>query len=913
MVATARFRRLFLSGAGYALFMPALVKVYTEQPAHFGIRSAVEYAISRFYVLHKESFLYQSIHIIGQMAMLPQIDAASFSKGIFDLFASLRKSATPSPVDVAGIHDANKAEEREAFLFYTAEETPQTFLAAMRHKDSQSSLHTIQLPHEDEDARLNMDDFVRLLLTVIAHDLTISRAQHFLRFLRCIAPYLYNVSASTRIMLADGIVALGSIFVKAFSKPRGGELLKPLPDQEEVSVFPAAPGLENLVNETTRFPSESKTMRMDFLYLVLAFGQAGGTVSPLLTFQAIDVTKSLLTDSVDGFHDLAVYLKDLVKMLFLREEALGVKGVVGVFYRLAPIFHASLMVDFTGIFETILAILPIPIYFHDPAFSQVIVNDICSAGLAACDLAASENRLMDLPCRPTFVSLLAEAVFLRDADIIAQLEKRHPTHQFLAGVILPLVLVMKTGGQIIPDSTRTDFHRRSLTNAWIRLLFYSISACQRNRQDRGEATGSSGSIRSKSSDDRAQENSHFSTLALGLQVIKVIIVRGADDISSVPRLDIWERLASFLRTTLAEGNADFALKQEPRSITTTPTGSPSLGTQYNALDPGSSHNVFVSVSSSSLNPSGSPLFSPDRSKPFAHPRSIDYCLWSVLEFVCAYRSPLRIHIKLLATEKVLAIDHELRQRTQPNRTSFSSNRRISASIGLRARHRASALDGSSPSDSSSYFHPSQSNLSPSPSHLSPSSSRLSTSLTIPQSNQTPSPSLDISAASVRRPGYAISPVTPQIRAPNWPKIVHLGPTSSSTFLSSPSPLVGLGLRRFSRLDNAQADHQTHPYSGTIQSESLSHATYRRIRRVQAFLGYRTLLPLPSSKSNVEIDDCEDDFLLTWTRSLAVTSIVQETNALLEEFEDSTQNEISSITLDIEPSTPTPVTPVPLLS
>jgi hypothetical protein len=106
--------------------MPALVKVYTEQPAQLGIRSAVEYAISRFYVLHKEAFLYQSIHIIGQIAMLPEVEAASFSKGVFDMFASLRKSTTPSSVDVAGIHGVNEAEEREAYIFHAADERPQT-------------------------------------------------------------------------------------------------------------------------------------------------------------------------------------------------------------------------------------------------------------------------------------------------------------------------------------------------------------------------------------------------------------------------------------------------------------------------------------------------------------------------------------------------------------------------------------------------------------------------------------------------------------------------------------------------------------------------------------------------------------------------------------------------------------------
>jgi hypothetical protein len=69
--------------------------------------------------------------------------------------------------------------------------------------------------------------------------------------------------------------------------------------------------------------------------------------------------------------------------------------------------------------------------------------------------------------------------------------------------------------------------------------------------------------------------------------------------------------------------------------------------------------------------------------------------------------------------------------------------------------------------------------------------------------------------------------------------------------------------------------------------------------------------LPSAKSKAELDDGGDPFLVAWTKSRAIASIVQESNALLEEFDDSSQNETSSITFDIEPSTPIATTVVPL--
>src|SRR5688572_18870373 len=131
MVASARFRRLFSAGGGYSMFMPIIARVYTENPSHNGIRLAIEYAVNRFYALHKEAFLFQSLDAIGQVAMLPGVDTESFSDGVYGLFSSLRKPVNSSVLDVAGIRDANKSQEREALMLATAEEKPQTFLSAI--------------------------------------------------------------------------------------------------------------------------------------------------------------------------------------------------------------------------------------------------------------------------------------------------------------------------------------------------------------------------------------------------------------------------------------------------------------------------------------------------------------------------------------------------------------------------------------------------------------------------------------------------------------------------------------------------------------------------------------------------------------------------------------------------------------
>ncbi|CAA7264275.1 unnamed protein product [Cyclocybe aegerita] len=899
MVAGTRFRRLFMTGGGYTLFMPALVKVYTEKPLHPGIRLAIEYAVSRFYALHKEAFLYQSVSTIGQLAMLPDIDPEWFSKGVYDLFTSLRKGATTSTTDMAGIHDVNKAEEREALILNTADETPQTFLSSMRRVESQNGFQmAFQVPDQYETHRLSMDDFVRLFLTVIAHDLSRARAQYFLRLLRLLSPHLYNASGSTRAVLADGIAALGLIITKTFAKPKGGETFTRSSNIEEDEAFLSpGTGVEDAAKEKSKVPSDSKAVRLDFLRLVLAFGKAGGQVSLPVARQGMDVVKSLLKDwSELNFDVLASILGDFISMLLNREEPPVPKAVVAFLQELSPILHAYMVtIDFTDVFETVLNLSKMPMYANDLAFSEVVVGEVCSAGLAACDLAASENQLITLQYRPVLVSLCAESIFLKGVDIIGELERRPPTYQFLAGVILPLTLAMKTQAQIVGDGMRTEEHRKALTHAWVRLLFYAMSACQKSRRDedgsRNVFRGIGGSFRSKS-DKGKQEGafwrSHLPTVMTALQVIKVIMVRGTESITSLPRLGVWERLASFFKTMLSEGSGEFALKAEPSSNTTTPTGSPRSSSQFETSNSNPGFNLFVSTSSD-LNRPGSPFSQTGTVKALCRPRMIDYSLWSVLEFVCSYRSPLRMQLKLLVMEKVIALDEQLQLQggkplvsggLSPYPTSPSS-RRVSTSIFSKARARASGATGISP-DSSLRLMPSPSNLLPSPSMLD-----------IPP----------------RRAGYQISPILPQDRPLGMPKIVHLGPTSPSAFLPISSPIIGSGGVRNSRIGGAsvaESDATSRAHATKIKSVRLIQETYRRIRCVQTFMGYDLLLPIPSVGIAIkEKDGSGEATLESWTKAEALAAIVAEMKDLLEEFEEGlgTEDLEDSVMVEVEPPTP----------
>lgn len=818
MVASTRFKRLFTSGGGYTLFMPALVKIYCESGSHPGIRPAIEYAINRFYALHKESFLYQSLGIIGQMVMLPGLDQNWFGKSVYDLFLSLNKGVTAATTDAAGIHNINKLQEREALLVSTAEEKPHTFFASIRRTESRASgdQFSVNLPEEYETERLRMDNFIRLFLTVIAHDPSILRAQHYLRLLRHIVPYLYNASDSTRSILQDGITALCVILTKAFNRAKTAD--GSLERSAEDSAFLPPVGLEGQASEQSKVPSDIQAMRIDFLFLVLSLGQAGCEISLSLARQTLNLLKVVLKDchANDPPEAISSFLSDFVRMLLIREQPQMPKAVVTFLQDLSPIIHAYMVVlDFTAVFEVILQVSSIPVYVADPTFAQVVVSEICTAGLAACELAASENQLMTLPCRPTLVRLIGEAIFLLGADVIEELEKRTPSHAFLAGVILPLALSIATRAQLLTKGLQTqDRHRTALANAWFRLLFYTMSACQRSRPQ-GELRRSK-SREKRNSDSDKFWRSQLPSFMIALQILKVIIIRGEADISSVVP-GIWERIAGFCRMVLVDGDAEFALRGE--SAFNSPAASPRSSGQFDMSGNFSYFKLSVGT--------------------FARPRIIDYALWSMLEFVCAYKSPLRLQLRLLATEKISAIDAELqRQGNRNNPLSSPSSRRTSMSVFSKVRGRGSVSG-----------------------MTSPGSPRL---MALPS----PTPHDPTLFLDARRPGYQISPVTPQ----NGPRIVHLGPASPSVLLNPPSPGINDGGMR------------TAIKTTRIKSLSLIKATYRRVRGVQSFMGYDILIPLPPTMP--EAQDDSDSILMAWTKNDAIQAILQETKELMEEFEES---------------------------
>ncbi|KAF9225723.1 hypothetical protein BS17DRAFT_560510 [Gyrodon lividus] len=853
MVASTRFRRLFTSGGGYPLFMLVVVRTYVEQECHQGIRQAIEYAASRFYALHQEAFIFQTLDVVAHAVMASDCDSAWMMKHVLQLLSSLRYENLASTPDASGIRHSNKLQEKEALMVMTAEEKPQTFLASVRHKTGEIDENRLvtDLPEEYETKSLPSEDVVKLLLTVIAHDPSILRAQHFLRLLRLSVPTLYNVSKPARTVLRDGIDAIGTIIMRPAARSRVSEAAfsrqNDLTDGEAV---PKDATLFNYLQAQSRSPSDITGMRIDFLHLVVEYLRIGGQTQASTSHKFFDITKLLLRDSTHQ-EEVASLLSEYAKLFLKRANRQSGKEAAAFLEIIVPVITVyGSTANFGGIYEAVCHLVSDDMFASDPRFSATLVIQVSRAGLEAYVMRCLGGGMPSLSVTPSLISLMARAVYLRGSDIVAEIERHPPSYQFLTGIVLPLVLSLTSVGD--SGDNWDPRHQEIRRCAWMRLLAYVLNACHES----GDVSRASSPERRKSQDKRHSSSSnkeHVMVIISALQILKIIAIKAEEDLSAALP-GIWSRLASVLRSFLADGDASFAFNNTEFSAPPSPLHSPlhSPHSSVASFEPFGGHDT--------LRPSVSFDF---RRVPFTptNPRVIDYLLWSLLELISLCRSPLTLQLRLLVHEKVQRLAEDIRNQKQGAGLPQLGTRghRVSSVFSKPRRRLSSVNPAVSPSASSPI-------LGLSPSSWSP----------IAASPRT----INIG----RRPGFERSPTSSPGGAFNslgggGPHIIHLGPahpSASARRSASPDGIVRMMLK-----------------GDTIRSPVLARATYRRIRLVQACMGYDALLPWPAGMETGGLGGEEGeeegqglDTIKAWTRRHAIEALVKECEELADEFAES---------------------------
>jgi len=786
--------------------------------------------------------------MLSQVVMLPGVDGPWIAKQIFLLLSILKDDAPVRAADAAGIHGINRTQEQETLMLRTAEEKPQALLTLLRRSSgSQGEDVGFAMPDQYDGHYLSLDNFIRLLLTVIGHDPSIRRAEQFLRLLRLMAPYFYDASPVAQGVLLEGIDALSGIFItRSTGKTKATENSQ-IRVEESSNSFSQAASASIDAFEASRSPSNFTEMKFDYLSLVAEFTKSGGTFGSSALRRILDLAKMMLRDPDPiGSERVASFLGSFAHNILIRNAPnLQLRNVLAFLNELGIIFrvHGG-STDFSTTLEVVLSLVENPVYANQLAFSQVIVTYFCASGLEVFEQLASDGLAFSTPLRPVLVKLLCRATLLTGTDVVALIEQRPITFEFVAGILYPMALNLPSAADIASDTRWMEAWRRAANRRmWICLLQRTMQACQRQgSRSTGDRAEKASQPERRRSEKKATivKNHPAATLSMALQTLKVIVLKVEDELSAALP-SIWVQLGLLLKNVLSAGNARFALSAQRSSISSVPT-SPLQSPKDFKPRTSEDSDMFL-LPSSPRAPSPAFQFSAFQSPlppQYPQPSLIDYLLWSILEYVCRRRSPLMLQMRLFVQEATAILDEEL----SIQQSYAVRSRRLSFTSVFAKTPQKSSRGSRGPSPEPSPF-------------LTPFRPYQGDVLLTP-----PKPE--------RKPGYARSPTTPGGTEVTEPKIVHLGPVQNfDMFGRSPSPGLGDGGMRSRKWLMAN--------STTIRSTKLVLATYRRVRTVQRIMGYTSLIPAPDGAEG-SIDDVR-----VWSRGAALNEIQGEAVDLMEEF------------------------------
>lgn len=841
--------------------------------------------------------MFQTLDVISRMMKYRAFSNEWVAQRVCRLFLALGRG---QPIlDSAGIRGSTKDEEKEALTVLQAEANPQMLFTFLRRDSSGSTSSRTASNAAAESARrleeeyvpigMPMDNLVRLFLTVIAHDPAVLRAQHFLQLLAFFTPYLTTTYAV--IVLGEGIDALGVILLTRAavkSKTSDGTQLGSSDGISFEAYSQDTPGdADNQARAKAPVASDLAVMRFDYLTLVSAYTDGGGKMPPRAVQRVVDLVRQMANSATRGSNvRLSDFLRSFTRATLRLEPLPEIKAVTHFISTLVPIVEQNgHNLDCTGIFEALSHLCTSSVMASDATLAKLVVTQFCSAGLRVCSAAAEKGQLETLSCRESVIALVCQAISLPSTDVIAELERCAPTPGFLAGFVMPLLLRLKTSEQVVAETRWADGARHA--RAWGRLLAYSLASAEGALADGTELSraGSLSGVRRSASQDRRTRPGMIEPalrVAAALQLVKVIVLRGEHDLAVVLP-GVWLQIGAFVRAIVADGDGIFATHSNaptplPLSpllgaATSSPVSTPTTArTEFNVVPP-------------------TPTTRRAAVPHAAHPRIVDYLLWTTLELLCLQRSPLMLQLRAVMLEKTALLARALssQQRslgaTSPTSALFPSTpiSHISSSSPFSKPRRRSAYVSSSPTPSPN----GSPRLGPSPSlALGTVSGRMTPphlSLSVPDADE------EGRDTRGRQAGYAlrsaVSPggaTIPRVRRLGR-KIVHLGPVDART-PTSPTTLkaesdgasggAGAGQDKRSRVMAALT-------GARITATELAQRTYDAMRLVQAFSGH-TQAPLPRWLAD-DVDGGGDS-MQGAPRADMLTRIAADTRALVDEFD-----------------------------
>ncbi|KAF9194469.1 hypothetical protein BGZ51_009549 [Haplosporangium sp. Z 767] len=489
VTAAMRLRRFFASQNGYSLIFPALFKIYCDSWAIKQVQEIIDAVFYRFYLVHQEAFVLQSLGAIVPLMLRGMSSEQSdiVARGLFAFLEALDQPTTACRANSLGVQSlAEPYQQRSTY-------GPQLEIPSWMRSFIPADSKLFQSSNLLQKREFTIADSIKLFLAIIAYDPGSLRSEQFVRVLKMIMPYFLDKEPT---LMAHGLGSLIEIFARfsRSSRPLTPTSFVPPPvaprqvqdtedSRSDVSRFAlfSSPLYNNqAVKGKTWAQNDRVAVKHEFMCLVQLFCDRGGKLADTQHQQMAALIRSLVKD----YSHLKIpctteWIKDYIKSVVLTNHSASLSSnaasyIVVQFSSILRTHYKS--IDFSGFLDGLLLVVEDHrrLLQTSPELCNIFRERIANPALTVAvkgEWTTDSIYISQASFCSSLVDLILAMINSANTDTISELEQASPTPRFIAYIVIPLCLRFKT-----------RFHDNFLDilemQFWLRMLGLVVKAAE---------------------------------------------------------------------------------------------------------------------------------------------------------------------------------------------------------------------------------------------------------------------------------------------------------------------------------------------------------------------------------------------------------------------------------------------------
>ncbi|KAG0004625.1 hypothetical protein BGZ79_008697 [Entomortierella chlamydospora] len=490
VTAATHLRRFFASQNGYSLIFPTLFKIYCDSTTVAIVQDTIDAAFYRFYLLHQEAFVLQSLGAIVPLmlrSMRPE-QLEIMARCLYAFLEALDQPTTTSHSKALGVQSLSEPFHESSTYGGPQLEIPD-WMSSFIPKDSKF-FQSSNILHKRE---FSVSDSIKLFLAVIAFDPGSVRSEQFVRVLRHILPYFLDREPQ---LMTSGLDSLVDVFAKfsrsskplvppSFVPPEVAPRQSQDTDDSTCDLSRFALCLDPIsksqaIKGKTWAQNDRVAIKHEFVCLIETFCDRGGQLADNQHQQMVALIRSIVKDYTSlKIPCTTEWIKDYIKNVILPVQSLqqSCSAVLYLVFQFSNTLRAHYKsIDFSGFLEGLLLIVEDDRHYlrNSPELSIMIREKIINPALSLSvkgGWATDSVYISQAKFCSSLVDLMLSMINNADTDTMAELEHAASTPRLMAYIIIPMCLRFKSRAQ----ATSLDILEMQF---WLRMLGLAIKAAE---------------------------------------------------------------------------------------------------------------------------------------------------------------------------------------------------------------------------------------------------------------------------------------------------------------------------------------------------------------------------------------------------------------------------------------------------